>query len=116
LNRLGAARARLAERLESLANLAGPRVGMQMVVSWRPIDPIEDRGDLQNLAPGLEEIPIQNPQGLAWVHMACRPPRASRRLGLPPRIGIRRKPCRDHSFPHHPTRRLGMQISPCQTP
>jgi hypothetical protein len=67
LNRLGAARARLAERLEGLANLADPRVGMEMVVSRRPIDPIEDRGDFQDLASGFEKIPIQDLQGLAWV-------------------------------------------------
>jgi hypothetical protein len=65
LYRLGAAWARLAKRLERLANLADPRVRMEMVVSWRAIDPIEDRGDFQDFAPGFEKIPIKDLQGLA---------------------------------------------------
>jgi hypothetical protein len=40
---------------------------MEMVVSRRPIDPIEDRGDFQDLASGFKKIPIQDLQGLAWV-------------------------------------------------
>ena len=47
------------ERFNALPKLTQPHVRM-LTVSRRDADPVQDRRDLQNLAPGLEKVVIEN--------------------------------------------------------
>src|SRR4051794_31117802 len=58
LDGLGAAGAGLAEGFQGLADLAEPRVGVLVMMARGTVDAIEDGRDLEDLAPGLEEIPV----------------------------------------------------------
>src|SRR5438034_10877430 len=73
LDGLGAPGSGLDERIEGLPELAEPRVGVLAVPRRRTVDPIEDRGDLQDLAPRLEEVVIQDLGGVARVEHDSRP-------------------------------------------
>ncbi len=57
----------------------------------RSIDPIEDRGDFQNLAPRFQKISIKNLQCLACVQHGPSSSTGDQHSGSPPRIEIRWK-------------------------
>jgi hypothetical protein len=78
------------------------------MVSGCPIDAIKDRGDLQDLAPGFEEITIEHDQGLASTQHGERSPTGTQGPRLPMVDPTRA------SFPrplHHRTSGIEMQIS-----
>ena len=67
LDGLGAAGPGLEQGLEGLAELAQPGVGVLAWCARRPVDPVEHRGDLQDLAPGLEEVAVEDLHRFACV-------------------------------------------------
>ena len=60
LNCLSAARLRYAECFECLAKLRHSGVRLIVMLRRCPIDPVQDRRDLEDLASGFEKVSIQN--------------------------------------------------------
>ena len=60
LDCFGAARPGLQECLDCLPQLAQPKVGLLAAAVRRPVDPIENRGDLQDLVPRFQEVMTEN--------------------------------------------------------
>jgi hypothetical protein len=60
LDGLGPARPWLEQRLQTSTKLAQPRIRMFTMPRRRTIDPIKCRRNLQDLAPGLEKVVLEN--------------------------------------------------------
>jgi hypothetical protein len=74
LDRLGASGPGHDERLQRLAELAQPGVGMLAVPRGGAVDPVERRGEFQDLAPRFEEVMIDDLGGISGIVHQSRPP------------------------------------------
>ncbi len=60
LNGLGATGSGLDQGFQGLAKLAESWVGMLAMLDRRPIEPIQGRGQFENLAAGFQKIALEN--------------------------------------------------------
>src|SRR4051794_22963311 len=91
LDGLGAAGAGLEKGLDGLAQLREAAVGMMAGVLGGAVVPVEGRGDLEDLAPGLQEVAVEHRGGVASVqHGAPSPGGSSSIVSITPIIPYRR--------------------------